>query len=376
MKRKLAFFLIFIVGILLLTPQVFARETRLVEVKEGEVVNHDFFGAGEKINISGVINGDAYLAGGEVTIDGRINGDLLVGAGMVILLGEVSDDVRVGAGNVFINGKIGKNLTAGTGNLTVAKEAEIAGSLLVFSGDAAINGSIGKDARVYAGQTYFSNQVGGNLQGEVEQLTLGSGARVAGDLKYRSPQKADMAEGASVSGQIVYQPAKEKTISSSTMFKKIPFVGDKRIRFIFMVLGLLFNFILGLIFISLFPKRTKGILKALGSRPWASLGVGFLTPFVFGLIMLLFLITIIGIPLAVLGILLFGFLLYLSKIFTSVFVGTKLFPNRGYGWALFFGLLVYQFLKIAPFIKNLTVVAFVLFGLGAFVLDQKALRRK
>ena len=186
-----------------------SEKTKIVEVKRGEVINHDFFAAGESVTISGVVNGDVYAAGANVVVDGRINGDLLAGAGIINILGEVSDDVRIGGGNVLINGTIGKNLTVGGGSVIITREADIGGSILVFGGSLDVRGPIGRDANVYAGQAIFANQVSGDLKGAVEKLTLTDDDRILGDLEYESKKEANIAEGALISGQTTHKLPKE-----------------------------------------------------------------------------------------------------------------------------------------------------------------------
>ncbi len=192
-----------------------------------------------------------------------------------------------------------------------------------------------------------------------------------------------MAEGATVSGQISYEPSEEK---ASRLEKFAPFKtmrpvarGVSKIRLFSKLFSFIFSFVLGFIFISLFPKRAKGIVKVLKSRLWTSLGVGILTPIVFVLAVILLTITIIGIPLALLLVPIFVFLVYFSKIFAALCTGKKVLTTFGSTksqvWELFVGLLVYYLLRLIPVISFLTPFAFTAFGLGAFVLDQKFLRQ-
>src|SRR3989304_8346367 len=67
-----------------------------------EVVNKDYFAAGDTVTISGIVNGDAYLAGGSVLIDGTINGDLLVAGGTIQIQGPVKNDVRAAGGMITL----------------------------------------------------------------------------------------------------------------------------------------------------------------------------------------------------------------------------------------------------------------------------------
>ena len=390
MKPKRLFFLFTLIFFFFLLPGVVLakletpQETKNIEVKKGEVIDHDFFAAGESVTISGVVNGDVYAAGANITVDGKINGDLLGGAGIVTLLGEVTDDVRIGGGNILINGVIGKNLTVGGGSVTITDEARIMGSLLAFAGSVDVRGPIGREANVFAGRALFANKVGGDLKGAFEELILTSEAQISGDLEYESEKEADIDEDALVVGETTRKVPEKKEAQLEKFAPELrPVIfGFTRIKLYLKFFSFIVSLIFGLIFLSLFPKRAKGIVEVLESRLWASLGVGILTPILFGLAMILLAITLVGIPLILIIAPLFGLLVYFSKIFTALFLGRKILLNfnwsKSQSWALFAGLLIYYLLRLipVPVIGGLTGFVFTTTGLGAFVLDQKSLRQK
>lgn len=381
--RRLLPILVLISFFFLLPNVVFAKEeAKNIVVEKGEIINHDFFAAGDSVTISGVVNGDVYAAGGTVSVDGTINGDLIVGAGILTLLGEVSDDVRVGGGNILINGIIGKSLTVAGGSVTITSEAKIGGSLLAFVGNLDVKGPIGREANVFAGQAIFGSQVGGDLKGSVEKLVLTSGARILGDLEYESETEADIDERAIVAGETTYKLAEKREVKLEKFAPKLgpAILGITKIKLYLKFFSFAISLILGLLFLRLFPKRAQGVSKILTSRPLGSLGVGLLTIILFPMILVLLAITIIGIPLVLLVTPLFGFLVYFSKIFTSLVVGRWLLlrfkVKKSWNWALLVGLIIYYLLRLPLVISPITAFVFITLGLGAFVLDQKALRRK
>jgi hypothetical protein len=380
-KRKLFLFLLSLVtGLYFSLAVVWAQddsweETNFFEVKKDEVVDHDYFAAGENVTISGVVNGDVYAAGATILVEGQINGDLLGTAGVVTILGEIKDDVRVAGGNVLVNGEIGKNLTAAGGNVIITSEAEIGGSLLAFAGSLEARGPIGKEANVYAAQALFANQVGGDLKGSMEELVLTSEAGIGGDLAYQSPQEAQIAEGALISGRTTYQP-KEKAELKRFSVGRTARLRPQLHRFSFLtkLFSFLVSLVLGFWYLSWFPKRAQGIDKVLGTRFWGSLGTGLLVLILFLPVVVLVALTIIGLPLLFLLLPLFGFLLYFCRIFPAMFFGKKWMgksPRR----ALLAGLLLYYLLKMIPVLDFLTTFVFTTTGLGAFVLDLKSLRQ-
>ncbi len=383
-RRLLPILVLILISFFFLLPDVvFAgEEVKNIVVRKGEIVDHDFFAAGDSVTISGVVNGDVYAAGATVSVDGIINGDLIVGAGVVTLSGEVSDDVRVGGGNIFISGIIGKNLTVGGGSLIVTSEAEIGGSLLAFTGSLDIKGPIGREANVFAGKAVFSNQVGGDLKGSIEELVLTSEAQILGNLEYESAKEATIDEDASVVGETTYKFVEKKEVKFEKFAPKLgpAILGIAKIKLYLNFFSFVISLIFGLVFLYFFPKRIEGINKILTSRSWGSLGVGLLTVILFPMALVFLTITIIGIPFMLLLIPLFTFLVYFSKIFASFVVGRKLLlrfeMKKSWNWALLVGLIVYYLLRLVPVISPIAGFAFTTLGLGAFVLDQKSLRRK
>jgi len=381
--RRIIFFLSSFLILLSLPTVILAQDSEKpqnFEVKKGEIINHDFFAAGDTVTISGVVNGDVYVAGASVTVDGTINGDFLAGAGMITILGEVSDDIRIAGGNILINGTVGKNVTLAGGTATITSEAEIKGSILAFVGSLELRAPVGRDANLYAGRAVISNQIGGDLKGEFDELILTSEAGILGDLDYKSPQKAEITEGSIILGETNYElQEKEKAPGLKVEALVKPSV-PRGTNLWLSLSSFILSLLLGFGFLYVFPKRGEAIVKILSSRPWQSLGAGFLAMILFPVGVILLAITLIGIPLILLIVPLFIFLLWFSKIFAALWTGqwilSRSVSNKSWKWALFLGLVVYYLLRQLPIISPMAVFAFTTLGLGAFLLDQKALRKK
>jgi len=85
---------------------------------------------------------------------------------------------------------------------------------------------------------------------------------------------------------------------------------------------------------------------------------------------------VIGIPLGLLGLTLFLWMLYLSQLTLGVFVGHRLFgigEKKGWNlfWAFTVGLIVVQALTFVPYVRFFVVLVGLLFGLGAILLVLK-----
>lgn len=298
------------------------------------------------------VNADLVITAGTAIVQGTVNGDLTVTAGDVLVEGEVTGDVNTFAGSVRVTGTVDGDLSGTSGNFFLGEGAEIGGQLGYASGNAVIDGTIGGDATVGAGS-----------------ITLGDSAVVQGDFEYDA-DSFERAAGAQVAGQVVQNP---DLVAAPTPVPAVP-TGA------FTVYGFLVNFLFGAILLLAFPAFTFGLAERVEDHPVVSGGVGLLALIVVPLALLLLTITIIGIPLAVIGGLLFALTLWVAYVLGSYAIGAWLISiadshNR---WlALFVGLLVVALVDLIPFVGGLVNFLVVLLGLGAFALQlRRGYRRR
>ncbi|MCX6725911.1 MAG: hypothetical protein NT052_01160 [Candidatus Shapirobacteria bacterium] len=386
--KKIAIFLSFFLGLsFFFVPQTLAADkqatdssnTKIVEVKKGEVINHDFFAAGSDVNISGLVNGDVFAAGGNINVDGKINGDLIAGSGNIVVNGEVVGNMRVGGGTVTINGLVGRNVTVGGSNVFIDEKAQIKGSLLGFSSNIKVNGLVGKDVRIYANQANINSTVGGNVQGSMASLILDAKAKILGDLDYQAKTEAQIVQGAVVMGKTVYQPLANNSNNWANWkpAKMIPvFFGLYGLGLYFAFVSILMALVFGLIFLYFFSKRMENMAVIIRTRFWACLGWGLLMPIIFLFIIIFLAISLVGIPFIFIVLPLFGVLIYFAKIFTAFALGRRILgEKKAWGWVLALGLLIYFALGLIWGINGIAGCVFTTVGLGAFFLDQKSRRQ-
>lgn len=348
-----------------------SEKTKITTVPAGEVIDNDYFGFGDVVEISGTVNGDVYAFGGQVLVDGKVNGDLITGAGTLSISGDVTQDVRAGGGQITISGNIGRNVTVGGGNIEFTKDAKVAGSVLAGGGNISLAAPVGGNVKIGAGNLTISNKINGDVEAGVGQIRVTSKAQVAGDLTYWSDQTASIDENAKIAGEVTKKkppaaasPSPEKIFGVFTGF-----------NLFLKIISLLSTLIVGLLLIKLFPRFSQGTISTLQKRPWASLGIGLaalvLTPIIF----VILLVTILGIPLALILLALYLIALYLVRIFVMFwagrFIADKTGVKMGDAWALVLGLVVYSIVTLVPIIGGLVTLFVILFGLGAVFLTKK-----
>ncbi|WMW22701.1 hypothetical protein RE476_02460 [Methanolobus mangrovi] len=281
-----------------------------------DVIDDDVYIAGNNIIIKGTINGDLIVAGGMVDIQGNITQDLIVAAGDVTITGNVGDDVRAAAGTLTITGYVHDDLISFTGDTKISDTGAVGGDFTSASGQLNLLGDIGGNITGSGGEVTLGGTVGGSVDLTTGQLVVLPDAYITGNLKYRSPESADV-------------PA--ETVGKETDFLQEKYDDKKNDSFsiILWFIGYLALVLIGLLGMAIWPKQIQNIASKTPEAPGKAFltGLGiFVASFV--LVFLLF-VTLIGIPL---GMLLMGLIfaaLYIARIFTALWLGKYLFMKVG-----------------------------------------------
>lgn len=345
------------------------KSGELVVLPKDTVVADDYFAAGETVTVSGTIAGDAYIAGGKVDIEGTVQGDLLVAGGTVTIRGTVEKDVRAAGGEVIVSGIVNGNITVIGGSVTISDGAQLSGNVVGGAGDLKIYAPIAKDIVVGAGELMIANSVAGDVVAGVGELTLSPNAQVAGNLTYYSDEQIAMAEGAVVSGKVSH-PQIEKVEKKETA-KNVTGGAVTTAR----VLNIISAFILGMLALRFFPNATAMVESHIQKNPWASMGIGLLALIVTPILMIIFFVTVIGIPIAMVLLFAYFFYIYISKIFVALVLGRTFlgyfkakYPQAA---VLAIGLIMYLVITSIPVIGGIVVFVSVIMGVGALILGKK-----
>jgi hypothetical protein len=382
--RKVILFLLTLLLLVILPTSIYAKEVRTkstisgdtVIIEKDEVIDRDFFAGGEILKVFGTINGDLYAAGGTVVIDGVINGDLLVAGGTVTISGHVTDDVRAAGGQININGEVGRNLTVAGGNIDIGSNAKLVGSVVIAGGNVNIDAPIVGNLNAGVGNLILSSTVGGDIEAGLGTATLTKNAQVGGDFIYWSEEDASIAEGASISGIVTRNDPSswsekdiEVTKQQVGQFRK--FFGGTAV-----VYSIITTLITGLLLLRFFPKFSLKVTETLSQRTWASLGWGFLTLVGFPVLFVVGLLTIVGIPTALILLAFYMIYIYISKMFVLLWAGNYLsskIDRKMSSYGLFIlGLVAYTVIGLIPYVGRFVGPFTLLFGLGALVLTCRA----
>jgi cytoskeletal protein CcmA (bactofilin family) len=344
------------------------RSGDTVTVASGEVVDDDLYIAGNNIIIDGTVNGDLWAIGSTITVNGEVKGSIVVAGQTVNINGNVGHAARLAGETVNVSGNVSGDLIVFSSEANIASKAKIGGDFLLGSGNVRIDGLIAGYIKGGGGEVTVANGVGGNIELEVENLTVASTADIGGNLTYTSKNEAAIQPGAKIGGETTHNLPEVK--------KPAPFsgIGGK-------VLGFLMAFATGLIIILIAPRRSASIADSIRNKPWASLGWGAVILFATPVAAIIVCMTVIGIPVALIALALYAIAIYISQVFVGLFIGRWIIgrfreveSKAIMIGAMASGLVIITILRLIPYLGFWVGLAVALFGLGAMLVSETRLR--
>ncbi|MFC2067387.1 hypothetical protein ACFLUO_10180 [Chloroflexota bacterium] len=346
------------------------REGETVTIASGEVINDDLYVAGGDIVINGTVNGDVFAVGRSITINGRVNGGVSFGGQTATINGEITNGLRFGGQYIIVNGRIGRDLVVGGAQLSVSRIGQIDGDLVFGAGTVQVDGAIGDSILGAGGEVTLANNVGGDIILNADRLTITSSADIQGDIKYTSPNEASIQSGARISGDISHlipERLDKDEMAEGIMAGIVGVV-------VWKILSYVMIFIIGIIIILIARRRITLMQRTIQKSPWQTLGWGALILIATPIAAVIVMITVVGLPLGIISLLLWGIALYLSQIPVALFLGRLIIrQNRELDstgimiGALALGLLVLFALRLIPIIGWIVGLIVIVFGLGTLI---------
>ena len=340
-----------------------AAEVRTGEqpsIAGSERISEDVYIAGGNVSSSGVVVADLIAAGGNILVSGGVGGDLMMAGGSLVIFGNVADDVRVVGGNITLQGGVGGDVAIAGGQLNIGGPG-IKGDLLAGGGTVRVDTSIGGDVSIGGGDIYLNGPVVGNVEVFADKLTLGKNAKINGNLTYTSKKEATFEEGATVVGETTFKQM-EKKVSSAGVAALLSFA----------VFSAFLTHLVSALFIGLFFRRyASTLVTSVVAQPFMEIGRGLVVFIVLPVASVILLITLLGIPLGILGLLAFAILMVALWMLVPVVLGViayNVFFKKGYeiNWkTILFGVFLYAVLGLIPFIGWIAQFGLMLATLGA-----------
>ena len=351
-----------------------------VRIGADETIDGDLFIAGQQIIVEGTINGDLFVFGRTIRIRGTVNGNVnVVAATSLLIEGPVERGVRTIGRGVTIAAPVGSDVIFWGQAVEVTDSGRVGGDIVLGGGDAILAGDVGRRVMGEADTLFLAANVGEGVDIVVDDLVIEPGARVYGDLWYRSQNEVQLPAGV-VTGRVVHE--EEETDSSAGALDAVrEAIRGSAARIV--GLGLL-----GLLLLTLAQGLVERAAMQIRQRPGASLLAGA----VVGAVTVPAILIVGGIVLVVFG-LVFGtggafvailwllaglvfcaLAIYMSPVFVALLIGRLLMGRFSIGarpagfLALLVGLIVMEVLGAIPYVGWVVTGLATVLGLGGALL--------
>ena len=335
------------------------EKTRTVERELGP----DRFAAGCPLHIAQPVTGDLLAASCDLEVGSAVAGDAALAGGSVRLDTSVGGGLYAAGGKVYLTGSVGRNVRAAGGHVQIGPDAKISGNVSVAGGDVAMRGTVKGYLQVAGGHVLIDGPVEGDVVASGGQVELGPNARIGGKLQYRTNDfQRDPA--AKVGGSVEALAVRHAMGGDGT-----PWRARSGGRWIWSAGVMLMAALLA----AAAPTASARMAGELRTHPWLALLWGLVAFACIPVAALLLLITIIGIPLAILAILLFVALLLAGQAVTAASIADLVL--RRYrpadaaraAWRAGFAILAALALALlvrVPWLGGLVALVAVLVGIG------------
>lgn len=338
-----------------------------VTISRNETVDHTIFAAGRTIDIAGKVNGDVFCAGQNITLSGTITGDVICAGQNVRIAGQVNGDVRVAGQNVTVGGTITRNLSAAGQTVSLEAGAKVSGDVSIGGQDATLNGAVGRDLAIGSTTATLNSIIGRDVQSAGQNLTLGSDAKVAGNITYTSKNTLDRGEGSQVAGKITRNEPKQREQGNR--------IGSIIRMSVWAALYMLIALMLAaVVLVLVMPRVFHSATDVAVKRPGKTLLVGFIASLVMPIVIALLMFSIIGIPLGILVLVGWLFASLLASTFSAYYVGRLLLSDATNAVGIMaLGTLVLLLLYFVPILGAIVWIFALWFGLGTILLQANRL---
>jgi len=355
-----------LLSVMIAAPPASAIELHLsesVHVTEGETVEGTLVVNGEFLHVDGVIHGDVFAVVEQMTVRGTIEGNLFAVARDLELAGRVEGSVHAAAENLDVAAQIRGSLYTLSDVLTLAPEARVGFDAFGLGDRIRIDGEVGRDSISGGKQIEIRGSVGRDVETWARRAKLLSTARIGGNAvaHVHGESDLDVAEGALVGGATSIEPLDSVRHGRLARYTHAAF-------YFWLLIRLCAAFVVGLALYALLPGVFSGRLGS-GGELFRSLGLGFVVLLVAPIALLIAGLTLIGLPIALIGGALYLSALYLSGVVVAALIGVSLVRPRSeglrdFGVALLVGGLILTVAMQIPVLGAILRLVVVLVGLG------------
>jgi hypothetical protein len=303
-----------------------------------QVLNQEspYFQIDEDISISNEIIGEAYIIGNSITINSPIDGDLFAIADKVTVNAPINGDLRVIASkSLDIRSNISGSVSFVTPNVYISPIGEVDQDVWGITQKINVEGRIGRDLNL---------RLAPNADIRID-------GKILGDFFY-SDSRPNITSKAVVEGK----SEKITLNTNSGQAERISSVVSRLFHSLSLIL-------IGLLALRLKPEWIREgyyIFKLKFSR---NIIRGFITLLLAPPLVVLLVFSLFGIPLALFIVALLSFVIYISPLLPSIWIGDKIFNRNEISWIqITIGILIFDIITMIPIMSTalyaLSIISF------------------
>lgn len=340
--------------------------TNIYVVSPDQPVNEDVYVTSTKGIVNGTISGDLTIFTGDLYIGGTVTGSVQVFSSGTVTVAEgatIGGSLRGAAVNVRIYGDVVNDAFVTAASTVVEEPGVIGRDLIAFGGVVRVEGTVGRDVRGRTVRTVIDGEVGGDIDIATQKMEVGSTAVIGGDVQYRSPVGGSIDSGAQIAGSVKRLPTQSNFIYGVilALANLVGFLG-------FVVVGL----------VTLFVARGSGsrAAGAVITNPFKTLLWGLAAVIVTPFATVVIAATLVGLPLALLMVMVMIAGLIIGPIPTVTALGNRLlFKRGGLLGAFVVGAVLWRLgIWLVPVVGGVLFVLALIWGVGAWIVGILATR--
>ncbi len=317
--------------------------------------------AGGEVNSRRRISHSYFLAGNQVLSNDEVAGFAAFAGNSVQFTGS-SEYAAIAGNSIVISGEIDKDLFVAANAVEITEEANVGRDIFGFGNTVLIKANLHGSVFISGNRLVLENvTIDGDLNVGFDEIVIKGRSSVAGTFKYN--------DSAVISGLDELATGATETYSGSKN-RNITFAATITDKIIFLLARLLATIILVSICIK-FSKRLLSEFEAVNA--WKDLALGLGLIIVIPLAAVFVMVTIIGLPLGIIGLAFYALFAYLSTSVTGGVIGEvlakKVFKKEKLHILLKFtvGIVLIELLGMIPYAGSLITAIAVCFGFGYLI---------
>lgn len=284
-------------------------------VAPGEVVAGSLAASGDEVRVEGRVEGDLFVAGETVVIAGVVDGNVFAWARDLEVSGRIGGSLHAASKRMAIDGEIGGSSYGVHESLRAGENARVALDAQLVARSVDWQGAVGRDAHLWCDRAALDGAVGRDLLvARADRVRIGDRASIGRNLRAGVAREADLevAAGARIGG------TRETALREDThhaLWEAEPWL--------WLLVRVAAALAFGVALYALLPGLFWARVPTVGSFG-RLLGVGFAALLGVPLALALVALTLVGLPLAVVGAFAFVTALYLAHVLAAAELGRAL----------------------------------------------------